>query len=88
MLPTMPTDTLVERLASVLRAEQAAKQLSQQELSDRSGLKQQYLSDILRAKYVPNARALLAILRVLGRDLQWLHKQGITPELVDDDDRA
>jgi transcriptional regulator with XRE-family HTH domain len=80
---TMPDD-LLDRLASVLRAEAEAKTFTQQELAERAGLRQQMVSDVLRGKYIPNARALLALLRVLGRDLAWLHKQGITPDLTEE----
>jgi transcriptional regulator with XRE-family HTH domain len=85
MLPAMPTDKLLERLAAVLRGEADAKTLTQAELAARAGLLQQHVSDVLRGKYPPNTRSLLAILRALGRDLAWLHKQGITPDLTEEE---
>lgn len=74
---TTPTDTL--SLASILTAERSAKGMSDADLSRKSGIKHTTLRDVLTGASDPRWGTLSALLAGLGRDLRWLHGQGVRP---------
>lgn len=67
-------------LAGVLTAERKAKDMTDAELARRAGVRHTSLRDVLTgASADPRWDTVSAILAGLGRDLRWLHAQGIRP---------
>lgn len=63
-------DQIVARLAQQLRARRAALGLGQQELADLSGTSVRFIRNLEHGKTTVRVDKLLAILEVLGLDLQ------------------
>ena len=66
-------------VAAVLAAEAAANGLSDYALAERTGLSRSAVRRYLAADRSPDADALLRLLGALGRDLAWLHAEGVRP---------
>ncbi len=63
-----------------LKAARAAKDLSQQELADRTGVSRQTISAIEKGNYNPTIRLCIAICKVLGKTLDELFWEEEQPE--------
>lgn len=63
-----------------LKAARAAKDLSQQELADRTGVSRQTISAIEKGNYNPTIRLCIAICKVLGKTLDELFWEEERPE--------
>ena len=74
----MPIDR-IELLARLLREDATEQELSGAELARRSGLPQTGIARLLRGDGDVTVSTLLGVLGALGRDLRWLHRQGVTP---------
>jgi transcriptional regulator with XRE-family HTH domain len=67
-------------LATILAAEAKARGLSGAKLAERADVPQTAAAAILRGQTAdPRLSTLLALLGALGRDLAWLHRQGVRP---------
>ena len=70
-------------LAEVLSAELKARNLSTAEVARQSGVPQSAVwSAVNGASTSPGWLTVLAILAAIGRDLAWLHRQGIRPTTI------
>lgn len=69
----------ISTLARLLRAECAAQEMSGAELARRAGMSQTGAAKLLRGETDVTLGVLLGVLGALGRDLKWLHAQGVTP---------
>jgi DNA-binding phage protein len=68
-------------LSCVLRGELDAKGWTATHLARESGVPQSRVSELLSGTTAdPRLSTVLALLAALGRDLGWLHRQGVRPE--------
>lgn len=66
-------------IGPLLAREAAVKGVGQRDLAARAGTTQATISRLLLGKQEPYLPTLLRVLGALGRDLAWLHRQGVRP---------
>lgn len=66
------TDTIAKKIGNEIKVARERNNLTQQQLSKKTNISRNYLSDIECGRYIPSTEKLLALARILNFDLNLL----------------
>lgn len=66
------TDTIAKKIGNEIKVAREKNNLTQQQLSKKTNISRNYLSDIECGRYIPSTEKLLVLARILNFDLNLL----------------